>query len=99
MGFVTAFSQEAKLGATAESPLAKTKRERAALAVSNVYRDFSRCPRCGAPTMKARAYNSSESEFWVECTQCNTFINTYIHQVHQAELHRDAHRYPANLGG
>ena len=78
MGFVTAFSQEAKLGATAESPLAKTKRERAALAVSNVYRDFSRCPRCGAPTMKARAYNSSESEFWVECTQCNTFINTYI---------------------
>lgn len=99
MGFVTAFSQEAKLGATAESPLAKTKRERAALAVSNVYRDFSRCPRCGAPTMKARAYNSSESEFWVECTQCNTFINTYIPQVHQAEFHRDAHRYTANFGG
>ena len=33
-----------------------------------ITRDFTRCPRCGAPTTKAIAFNGGESEFWYECT-------------------------------
>lgn len=62
-------------------------------------RKFDRCPRCGAPTEKAIAFNGGPSEFWYECTQCNTFINTYIPQEHQAAVHRDAHRITGNFGG
>ena len=40
-----------------------------------ITRDFSRCPRCAAPTHKAIAFNGAESEFWYECDKCNTFIN------------------------
>ncbi len=54
-----------------------------------VVRDYSRCPRCGAATAKAVAFNEGESEFWYECTRCNTFINTYIPQAHQEAVHRD----------
>lgn len=62
-------------------------------------RDFSRCPRCGAPTHKAIAFNGAESEFWYECDKCNTFINTYIPQEHQEAVHTDAHRITGNFGG
>lgn len=31
-------------------------------------RDFNKCPRCGSPTNKAKAFNGGESEFWYECT-------------------------------
>ena len=31
-----------------------------------ITRDFSRCPRCGAATAKAVAFNDGESEFWYE---------------------------------
>ena len=63
-----------------------------------IVRDFSRCPRCGSPTKKATAYNEGESEFWYECTRCNTFINTYIPQAHQSEFHIDTHRFCGNFG-
>ena len=65
----------------------------------NYIRDFSRCPRCGAETKKAVTFSGVESEFWYECTQCNTFINTYIPQDYQAAVHEDAHRYVGNFGG
>lgn len=64
-----------------------------------ITRDFSRCPRCGAPTHKAIAFNGAESEFWYECDKCNTFINTYIPQEHQAAVHKDKHRITGNFGG
>lgn len=99
MGFVTAFSEDARQGAIPENPIDKAKKERDNLQVANFYRDFSRCPRCGAPTARAIAYNNSPSEFWLECTQCNTFINTYIPQPHQYAFHKDPHRYTANFGG
>jgi phage terminase large subunit len=63
-----------------------------------VVRDYSRCPRCGAATAKAVAFNEGESEFWYECTRCNTFINTYIPQAHQEAVHRDTHRFVGNFG-
>lgn len=99
MGFITAFSDTAKAAAIPENPINRAKKARAELKKANYRRDFSRCPRCGAPTARAKAYNGADSEFWLECTQCNTFINTYIPQPHQFEFHKDPHRYTANFGG
>ena len=62
-------------------------------------RDFSRCPRCNAGTEKSVAFTGGESEFWYNCTKCNTYINTYIPQEHQEAVHRDAHRFTGNFGG
>lgn len=62
-------------------------------------RDFSRCPRCGSPTNIAKSFSGGESEFWLECTRCNTFINTYIPQEHQVAVHTDPHRFTGNFGG
>lgn len=62
-------------------------------------RDFSRCPRCNAPTVIAKAISGAESEFWLECTKCNTYINTYIPQEHQVAVHLDEHRFTGNFGG
>ena len=62
-------------------------------------KDFSRCPRCGSPTKKCIAINGGASEFWLECTRCNTYVNTYIPQPHQAAVHMDYHTYIGNFGG
>jgi len=64
-----------------------------------VVRDFSRCPRCGAPTQRCTALSGDLSQFWYECTQCNVFINTYIPQEHQILFHTDPHKYKGNFGG
>lgn len=64
-----------------------------------VIRDFSHCPRCGARTIPSTTYLGTESEFWRECTKCNTYINTYIPQDHQAAVHEDPHTFVGNFGG
>lgn len=64
-----------------------------------VVRDFSHCPRCGAKTEPSKTYLGTDSEFWRECTKCNTYINTYIPQDHQAAVHRDDHTFIGNFGG
>lgn len=61
-------------------------------------RNFNSCPRCGAPTVKSFSYSGQLSEFWLECTECNTYINTYIPQEHQAAVHVDDHKYIGNFG-
>lgn len=58
-----------------------------------------RCPRCGSHMEKAIAFNGGESEFWLECSSCNTFVNTYTPQKHQSAVHKDTHRYIGNFGG
>lgn len=63
------------------------------------FRDFSHCPRCGAPTTPSKTYQGTDSEFWLECTKCNTYINTYIPQDHQAATHRDPHTFIGSFGG
>lgn len=63
------------------------------------YRDFSKCPRCGATLIPAKTFNGSESEFWKECPRCPTYVNTYIPQEHQAAVHRDSHKFIGNYGG
>lgn len=61
-------------------------------------RDFSRCPRCGAATRAATSYIGVPSEFYLECSECNTYINTYIPMEHQEAVHRDPHTYIGNFG-
>jgi phage terminase large subunit len=67
--------------------------------MKQLIRDFSKCPRCRAPTEISKAFSGNESEFWRNCTQCNTYINTYIPQPHQAAVHVDPHRFKGNFGG
>jgi hypothetical protein len=43
--------------------------------------------------------NGGVSEFWRNCTKCNTYINTYIPQPHQESVHSDPHLYVGNFGG
>lgn len=62
-------------------------------------RDFTHCPKCNAQTRPTKAFSGAESEFWLECMRCNTFINTYIPQEHQEAVHRDTHRFTGNFGG
>ena len=73
----------------------KTKSDKA----SRIVRDFTRCPRCGGPTERCVTISGDTSQFWRECTQCNTFINTYIPQEHQQIFHRDSHKFKGNFGG
>lgn len=61
--------------------------------------DFMMCPRCGSPTEKAIAMNDGPSEFWKECTKCNTYINTYKPLPHQHAFHSDSHKFKGNFGG
>lgn len=61
-------------------------------------RRFDSCPTCQAPLVKAIAINGGESEYWYECTRCNTFVNSYIPQPHQVSIHTDSHRYVGNFG-
>ena len=60
---------------------------------------YDKCPRCGSPLVKSKAFNNGESEFWYECTKCNTYVNTYKPQSHQVALHKDNHTFIGNFGG
>lgn len=62
-------------------------------------RNFTRCPRCGSAMKPAKAFSGANSEFWLECENCNTYVNTYIPQQHQEQFHADPHRYKGNFGG
>lgn len=59
----------------------------------------NRCPRCGAPLVATEAISGAPSEFWLECTKCNAYVNTYRPQPHQEAVHRDPHLYTGNFGG
>ena len=62
---------------------------------------LERCPRCGSGWQETKAMNGGPSEFWLECTNpsCNTYLNTYTPQAHQAAFHKDPHRFTGNFGG
>ena len=62
-------------------------------------REFKKCPRCGALLVPAIAINQGESTYWKECIKCNTFVNTFLPQEHQADVLRDGHKYIGNFGG
>lgn len=61
--------------------------------------DFRKCPRCNSDTVKSTAFNGGESEFWRNCSKCNTYINTYLPQPHQLSVHEDPHTFIGNFGG
>lgn len=62
-------------------------------------RRFTHCPRCGGALVPSRSINDSESEYWLNCVRCNTYVNTYIPQPHQEAVSRDYHLYILNAGG
>lgn len=76
----------------------RLQHERLTVNAKPVLRNFKICPRCGAPTVPSTSWTGSPSEFWLECTECNTYINTYIPQKHQEEVHIDPHVYVGNFG-
>ena len=61
--------------------------------------DFSKCPRCRSKLERAEAISGNNSAFWLRCPHCNTYVDTYIPQPHQAMLHADQTRYKGNFGG
>lgn len=61
-------------------------------------RDFQRCPRCNSKLVPTLNLLEGPSTDWLECTECNTYVDTYIPMRHQYEVHRDAHRILGNFG-
>jgi hypothetical protein len=61
-------------------------------------RVFDKCPRCGSDLIPTEAFSGVPSEFWLECSSCNTFVNTYIPQEHQDAVHKDPHTFLGNFG-
>lgn len=62
-------------------------------------RKFNRCPRCGSPLGPTESFAGGPSSFWLECTKCNTFVDTYMPMKHQEAVHRDPHKLIGNFGG
>ena len=62
-------------------------------------RIFTTCPRCGGLLKPCIAIDESVSDSWKKCCMCNTYVNTYVPQAHQAAVHRDAHTFTGNFGG
>lgn len=58
-----------------------------------------KCPTCDSPMLKATTISGNPSEFWLECSRCNSLINTYKPQPHQLSTHQDPHLYKMNAGG
>lgn len=60
-----------------------------------------RCPECGCPMVPAINIDGTDSTFWMECSSrtCHTFVDTYIPQEHQEEVHRDPRKYIGVFGG
>lgn len=58
-----------------------------------------KCPTCNSQVKPAITISQQPSEFWLECTRCNTLINTYKPQAHQMPVHEDDHLYVMNAGG
>jgi len=57
------------------------------------------CPTCESPMQRANTISNNPSEFWLECTRCNTLINRYKPQPHQFQFHSDPRLYRMNAGG
>jgi hypothetical protein len=62
-------------------------------------RKFTTCPRCGSPLVQATSFSGTPSTFWLECSKCNTFVNTYMPLPHQEAIHKDVHKLIGNFGG
>lgn len=58
-----------------------------------------RCPECGSNMHPSLNLNGGDSEFWMQCENCPTYIDTYIPMPHQAIMHEDPARYVEVAGG
>ena len=66
---------------------------------SKKLRRFTICPRCGSPLKPATSFVGGPSTFWLECSKCNTFVDTYLPLPHQEAVHQDTHKLIGNFGG
>lgn len=64
-----------------------------------VTHDFTICPRCKSNLQRSVAFDGTYSEFFYECPNCNTYVNTYTPLPHQTAVHTDSHLYIGNFGG
>lgn len=62
-------------------------------------RKFEKCPRCDSPLEETKSFSGPPSTFWLECSKCNTFVNTYMPLPHQEAVHKDTHKLIGNFGG
>lgn len=62
-------------------------------------RKFNTCPNCGSPLGPTECFAGGPSTFWLECTKCNTFVDTYMPLKHQEAVHQDVHKLIGNFGG
>lgn len=56
------------------------------------------CPRCNSELIPAESFSGGPCEFWMKCSECRTFVNTYEPQPHQKAVHLDCHVYKGNFG-
>lgn len=61
-------------------------------------KNFALCPTCGSPTQPTKNVHGADSTGWLECSRCNTYINTYVPMPHQMAVHLDDHRFILNAG-
>ena len=57
------------------------------------------CPRCRSQMVKTTAMNGGQSQFWYECTRCNTYFNSFKPMEHQEAVLKDDHTFILNSGG
>jgi len=58
-----------------------------------------KCPECESQMAPAIAINGGESDFWLKCTKCETYLDTYLPMQHQSIMHSDAAKYMMAAGG
>lgn len=63
-----------------------------------VTRKFDECPRCSARLRPTENLLGGPSTDWLECEECNTFVDTYQPMAHQFAVHRDEHIIIGNFG-
>ena len=56
------------------------------------------CPRCNGEFEPATSLNGGQSEFWLKCTSCNTYYNSYNPLPHQEAVHKSTSLYKGNFG-
>lgn len=60
-----------------------------------------KCPTCNSSMVPAKNIDGTDSTFWLVCSnpKCHTYVDTYIPQEHQIQVHQDPHKYIGVFGG
>lgn len=64
-----------------------------------LHKDKLHCPECQTKMVEAVSISGAESDFYMSCPNCPTYVDTYIPLDHQAAFHADPARYSAMFSG